>query len=95
MKCSYRNLIAFSCVLLLQLGILVSVVHAVEHPFHAQNELCASFINFGHHDVNLDAKPLGIASALFSVVTVADSNSSLYFTSPVFYSARAPPVLFF
>lgn len=91
MKCSYRNLIAFGCALLLQLGIWGSVVHAVEHPFHAQNELCASFINFGHHDVNLDAKPSDISASLLLVVTVADSNSYPYFTSPVSYTARAPP----
>jgi len=93
MKSNYRNLITFSCAVLLQLAVWVSVVHATEHPFHAQNEYCSSFINFGHHGVVLDTQVLAVAPPRFSVVTVVNSNASTRFTSHVFYSSRAPPVI--
>jgi len=67
----HQQFIAFSCVLLLQLSLFASISHAAEHPFHVQNGLCASFINFCQHDVSFDvvAPTIDVQTFLVGVFT--------------------------
>jgi len=88
---SRRQFIAFSCILLFQLGLFASLAHATEHPFHAQNDLCASFINFGQQDLSADVASPAIEFNLFSAEVCAESKSLVVSSLRPVYSSRAPP----
>jgi hypothetical protein len=88
---SRRQFIAFSCILLFQLGLFASLAHAAEHPFHAHGDLCASFINFGHQDMSADVASPAIEFNLFSVEVCAENNPLVVSSFRPAYSSRAPP----
>jgi hypothetical protein len=86
-----RQFIAFSCILLFQLGSFATLAHAAEHPFHAHSDLCASFINFGQQDLSADVASPTIEFNLFSVEVCAESNPIVVSFFRPAYSSRAPP----
>jgi len=90
-KISRQKFIAYACALLLQLGLFASQVHAAEHPFHLQGELCASFINFGQQDMSVDIASPAIEFNLFSVEVCAESKPLVHSSFRPVYSSRAPP----
>jgi len=90
-KTRHQKLIVFTCSLLLLLGLFASSSHATEHPFHAQDNLCASFISFGHHNLSVDNTSLIIQCRLFSVDVYAETGQSVAATFHPVYSSRAPP----
>jgi len=75
----------------MQLGLFASSVHATEHPFHVKNELCASFITFGQHNVVVDVAPPAIHFHVFSVETFTESKRPVSLSFRPAYSSRAPP----
>jgi hypothetical protein len=91
-KISRQKIIALSCIFLMQLGLFASTVHATEHPFHVQNELCASFISFGQHDMSVDVIQPEIHFHVFSVETCTEDEQSVHLSFRPAYSSRAPPV---
>jgi len=90
-KMPRQKTIVIICILLMQLGLFASAVHATEHPFHAQNELCASFIGFGRHDMSVDVDQPEIHFHVFSVETCTESKQPVYLSFRPAYSSRAPP----
>jgi hypothetical protein len=91
-RISRQQFIAFSCALLLQLALFASFAHAAEHPFHVQSDLCSSFINFGQHDMAVDAAPASIVFKVFSVEHFTENRQRIPVIFRPFYSSRAPPV---
>jgi len=88
---SCRQYLAFTCALLLQLSLFASLVHATEHQFHVQGELCASFINFGQQDLSVDVTSTTIGFDLSSVELCVESKPFIQSYSRPVYSSRAPP----
>jgi hypothetical protein len=88
---SRQQFIALACALLLQLGLFASLAHAAEHPFHVQDELCASFISFGQQDLSLDDASAAIEFNMFSVGLFAENKASVQSSFRPVYSSRAPP----
>jgi len=90
-KISHQKFIALACILLMQLGLFASTVHATEHPFHVQNELCASFISFGQHNMSVDVVQPDIHLHTFLVETCTENTHPVHFSFRPAYSSRAPP----
>jgi len=88
---SRRQIITFACILLFQLGLFATQAHAAEHPFHADGDLCASFINFGQQDLSADVASPAIGYNLFSVEVFAESKPVVVSFFRPAYSSRAPP----
>jgi hypothetical protein len=87
----HHKIIVLGCVLFLQLGLFASLAHAVQHPFHVQDELCASFINFSHHDLSANVVSLTTESCLFTVDVLTDSYTAIELPFYSHYCSRAPP----
>lgn len=75
-------------------GQMSVLVHATEHPFHSDDDLCESFLLAE----KLDDGPVSAEPALISAVTgvaIAPEITSLcIFSLQTAYFARAPPVIF-
>ncbi|MGB5519991.1 MAG: hypothetical protein WBO73_16240 [Gammaproteobacteria bacterium] len=78
--------------LLLIAGQLASIVHAADHPFHADEEICAFFASLEHNDIDHAVSPQGNHSLLFinefnarlTGITLARASRS--------HLPRAPPL---
>lgn len=71
---------------------LVSLVHAADHPFHAEDEICAAFASFEKHDHAVAVLP---ATHLHphSTCESATSFTSVFVDKPsLIYQSRAPPL---
>ncbi|HFE39125.1 MAG TPA: hypothetical protein ENK06_12020 [Gammaproteobacteria bacterium] len=91
MKYNHRKIIALSCALLLQLGLFASTVHATEHPFHATNELCASFITYGQQHLFVDVAFIEPDVGLCYLTVLTEKNLSIPLDLLPVYASRAPP----
>lgn len=86
-----KQFVVFIAGLLLFAGQLTTIVHATEHPFHMQGDLCASFIHFWQQDMSVDIAIPTIEFNLFSVEVCAESKPLVHSTFRPVYSPRAPP----
>ena len=69
---------------------LASNVHAADHAFHEQNELCASFIQVENNPLeDLAEKPVTVT--FFKDEWTFDDTIQSIQSSPANYRARAPP----
>ena len=86
------RIIALVTGLLFMTGQLVSIVHAAEHPFHADIDICASFIGLEQQDATASAIVLADDVPCFSDEYEAGYQLPVY--SPNLYTnpARAPPL---
>jgi len=90
-KFHHKKLIAYACILLLQLGVFASTTHATEHPFHVKDNLCASFISFGQQDLAVDCSIPTIECNPVSVEILTENIQFIYTPFQPAYSSRAPP----
>ena len=84
--------IVFIASLLLLAGQLNALVHAAEHPFHAEDEICAAFASFDHNNHALAVLP----QSSENVDRADETNSRLPRPfnghTPLCYQPRAPPL---
>jgi hypothetical protein len=87
-----EHILAFIASLLLIVAQFESLVHAADHPFHAEDEICATFASFEQHD---HAIAVLSATNLHPHLTriSATSPTSVFVDKPSFiYQTRAPPL---
>ena len=89
---THRKSVVLLAGLLLIAGQLLMLVHAADHPFHAEDEVCAAFASFEHHNHAIAAVPSAGPRPHLTCATVtgllpffADNPSSSY-------QSRAPPL---
>jgi len=86
------RVIALVAGLLLFAGQLASHVHATEHPFHDNNQICASFISLERHDIAFSAIVLAVDFSHYDD-EVATGLQPPVDALPLYSShARAPPL---
>ena len=78
--------------LLLIAAQLVSLVHAAEHPFHAEDEICASFTAFEQHDHAVAVLPGADLHSDLTCESVAGLPSVFVDKTAFLYQSRAPPL---
>lgn len=87
-----EHIVAFIASLLLFVAQFESLVHAADHPFHAEDEICAAFAAFEQHDHAIAVLP---ATHLHphSTCEPATSFTSVFVDDPsLIYQSRAPPL---
>ncbi len=86
------RIIALIAGLLLFAGQLSSIVHATEHPFHENSQICVSMISLEQHDLVLSAISLAVDVHRY-VGEVATGLRPLMYSLPLYSGhARAPPL---
>jgi len=87
-----KYIVAFIASLLLIVAQFESLVHAADHPFHAEDEICAAFASFEKHDHAVAVIP---AINLYPHITCkpfASFVSVFVDKLPLLYQSRAPPL---
>ena len=84
--------IAFIASLLLFAGQLNALVHAAEHPFHADDEICATFASFDHNNHALAVLPPSSESTDHAGELSSRLSRPFIGHTPLRYQARAPPL---
>lgn len=85
--------IAFIASLLLVAGQLTALVHAADHPFHADNEICAAFASFDHNNHALAVLPQSSESTDHADEINSRLARPCIDHTPLCHRARAPPLL--
>ena len=89
---THRKSVVLLAGLLLIAGQLLMLVHAADHPFHAEDEICAAFASFEHHNHAVAAVPPASPRPHSSCET-ATGNLPYYADDPsLSYQSRAPPL---
>ena len=78
--------------LLLIAAQLVSLVHAADHPFHAEDEICAAFAAFEQHDHAIAVLPAANLHPHLDGATAAGFMSVFVHKPSFIYQSRAPPL---
>ena len=78
--------------MLLQLAMFASSAHASEHPYHAHDELCTSFIGFGQQDLTVDIPATVFEYQGFFIAVFTTVKPYAHSFSNTAYSPRAPPI---
>ena len=91
-KFHHQKLTAYACTLLLLLSVFASTTHATEHPFHAQDNLCASFISFGQQDLSVGGSMPAIEFNPISVEAFSETRQFINTPFRPAYASRAPPL---
>ena len=84
--------IVFFASLLLLAGQLNALVHAAEHPFHADDEICAAFASFDHKNNALAVLPPGSESTDHADELSSRLPRPFIDHTPLCPQARAPPL---
>ena len=84
--------IAFIASLLLFAGQLNALVHAAEHPFHADDEICATFASFDHNNHALAVLPPSNESTDHAGELTSRLPRLFIDHAPLCHQARAPPL---
>ena len=84
--------IAFIASLLLFAGQLNALVHAAEHPFHADDEICAAFASFDHNNHALAVLPQSSESTDHAAETSSRLPRPFIGQTTLCHQARAPPL---
>ena len=84
--------IAFIASLLQFAGQLNALVHAAEHPFHADDEICAAFASFDHNNHALAVLPQSSESSDLAGEFSSRLLQPFIGHTPLCYQARAPPL---
>ena len=71
---------------------MASLLHATEHPFHDNSQICESFISLEHHDATVSA--IALTADPFSYAEIYEAGHGLLvYTSNLNSShAREPPL---
>jgi hypothetical protein len=77
---------------LLIAGQLVSIVHAADHPFHADEEICAVFASLEQNDIDHARSPLGHHSLRFTNEFDARLTGITFARASRSHLPRAPPL---
>jgi hypothetical protein len=87
-----KQFVVFITGLLLFAGQLATIVHATEHPFHDNSQICASFISLEHHDATVSSIAL-TADLSFYADEHGSGHGLLVYTSNLNSNhAREPPL---
>ena len=89
---THKQFVVLLAGLLLIAAQLVSLVHAADHPFHAEDEICAAFAAFEQHDHAIAVLP---ATNLHPHLTckLLSGLTSVFVDKPsLVYQSRAPPL---
>ena len=78
--------------LLLIAGQLASMVHAADHPFHADEEICAFFAGLEQNDIDHAVPPLVNRSLHFTCEFNAILTHSILTRASRSHQPRAPPL---
>lgn len=88
----HRQSVVLLGALLLIAAQLVSLVHAADHPFHAEDETCAAFIAFEKHGHAIAVLPATNLRPHLGCETVPDLVSGSVDKAASSYQSRAPPL---
>jgi hypothetical protein len=78
--------------LLLIAAQLVSLVHAADHPFHEEDEVCAAFASFEQHDHAIAVLPAPNPHPHLTCKSVTGFVSVFVDQPFLIYQSRAPPL---
>lgn len=78
--------------LLLIAAQLVSLVHAADHPFHAEDEICAAFASLEKHDNAVAVLPAINLPPHITCKSVTGIVSVFVDSPSLIYQSRAPPL---
>ena len=84
--------IALIASLLLFAGQLNALVHAAEHPFHADDEICAAFASFDHSNHALAVLPQSSENAEHTGELISRLPRPFIGHTPLCFQPRAPPL---
>lgn len=84
--------IAFIASLLLVAGQLIALVHAADHPFHAEDEICAAFASFDHNNHALAVLPQSSENVDHAGELSSQLPRPFIGHTPLCYQPRAPPL---
>jgi len=70
---------------------LVSLVHAAEHSFHAEDEICAAFASFDKHNYAIAVLPAVNLHPRTSCKSITGMVSVFVDKPSLVYQSRAPP----
>ncbi len=89
---THRQSVVFLAGLLLIAAQFVSLVHAAEHPFHAEDEICASFTAFEQHDHAIAVLPATHHHPHSTSKSLPALTSVFVDKTALLYQSRAPPL---
>jgi hypothetical protein len=78
--------------LLLLASQVISLAHAVEHPFHAPDEICAAFASFEHNNLAVAVLPPGIESLQLADNILTSPIRAFFNLTCLCQQPRAPPL---
>jgi len=78
--------------LLLIAAQLVSLVHAADHPFHEEDEICAAFASFEKHDHAVAVLPATHLHPHLRCESATGLASAFVDNPSLIYQSRAPPL---
>ena len=88
----HKQLVSYLVAAILLLGQFAVVLHAADHPYHATDELCETYIHYEQQDASADLASAPLLSVVLpgeiAVVTRVDSDS----LPLINYFSRAPPL---
>ena len=87
-----KRFVVFLFNLLLLAGQVASLVHATEHPFHDDSQICESFISMEHHVATASAIVLTSDPSFCAEKYQAGQGLSVYASNLNFNYARGPPL---
>ena len=87
-----KHIVAFVAGLLLITAQFESLVHAADHPFHAEDEVCATFASFEQHDHAIAVLPATNLHPHLTCKSATGLTSVFIDKSSFIYQTRAPPL---
>lgn len=88
---THKQFVVLLAGLLLIAAQLVSLVHAADHPFHAEDEICAAFASFEKHDHAVAVVPAINLHPHITCKPFAGFVSVFVDKLSLLYQSRAPP----
>ena len=89
---THRQFVVLLAGLLLVTAQYVSLVHAAEHPFHVEDEICAAFDAFERHDHAIAVLPAAHLHPLPANESATGFASVFVDNRSLIYQSRAPPL---
>ena len=89
---THKQFVVLLAGLLLFAAQLVSLVHAADHPFHAEDEICAVFASFEKHDHAVAVLPAVNLPPYITCKSVTGVVSVFVDKPFLVYKSRAPPL---